>query len=49
MQILAPKRNFEIAFRMFDLDGNGVVDAQEFDKVIEIIMKERILSNSNSN
>ena len=34
---------------MFDLDGNGVVDAQEFDKVIEIIMKERILSNSNSN
>ena len=28
---------------MFDLDGNGVVDAQEFDKVIEIIMKERIL------
>ena len=42
-KILAPKRNFEIAFRMFDLDGNGVVDAQEFDKVIEIIMKERIL------
>ena len=24
---------------MFDLDGNGVVDAQEFDKVTEIIMK----------
>ena len=37
--ILAPKRNFEIAFRMFDLDGNGVVDADEFDKVTEIIMK----------
>ena len=37
--ISAPKRNFEIAFRMFDLDGNGVVDADEFDKVTEIIMK----------
>ena len=24
---------------MFDLDGNGVVDADEFDKVSEIIMK----------
>ena len=24
---------------MFDLDGNGVVDALEFDKVTEIIMK----------
>ena len=24
---------------MFDLDGNGVVDADEFDKVTEIIMK----------
>jgi len=37
--LTTPKRNFEIAFRMFDLDGNGVVDAAEFDKVIEIIMK----------
>jgi len=24
---------------MFDLDGNGVVDADEFDKVSQIIMK----------
>lgn len=37
--LTTPKRNFEIAFRMFDLDGNGVVDADEFDKVTEIIMK----------
>ena len=39
MMLTTPRRNFEIAFRMFDLDGNGVVDAQEFDKVTETIMK----------
>ena len=33
MFVLAPKRHFEIAFRMFDLDGDGNVDQQEFDKV----------------
>ena len=39
MLLTTPRRNFEIAFRMFDLDGNGVVDAQEFEKVSETIMK----------
>lgn len=39
MLLTTPRRNFEIAFRMFDLDGNGVVDAQEFDKVSETIMR----------
>lgn len=29
----APKRNFEIAFQMFDLNGDGEVDASEFQKV----------------
>ena len=31
------RRQFEIAFRMFDLNGDGDVDAEEFEKVQEII------------
>ena len=31
------RRQFEIAFRMFDLNGDGDVDAEEFDKVQDII------------
>ena len=27
------RRQFEIAFRMFDLNGDGDVDAEEFEKV----------------
>ena len=42
MLLTTPRRNFEIAFRMFDLDGNGVVDAQEFEKVSETIMRGKI-------
>lgn len=30
---LAPKRQFEIAFRMFDINGDGELDANEFDVV----------------
>ena len=29
----APPRQFELAFKLFDLDGNGVVDITEFGKV----------------
>ena len=31
--ILVPVHQFEIAFKMFDLDGNGIVDLEEFAKV----------------
>lgn len=31
--ILASRRHFEIAFRMFDMNGDGDVDADEFDQV----------------
>ncbi|XP_006820556.2 calcium uptake protein 1 homolog, mitochondrial-like [Saccoglossus kowalevskii] len=32
-----PPRHFEIAFRMFDLDGNGEIQPFEFEKVTQII------------
>jgi len=35
--ILASKRHFEIAFRMFDLNGDGDVDCEEFEKVATLI------------
>ena len=31
------RRQFEIAFRMFDLNGDGDVDAEEFEQVQSII------------
>lgn len=33
-----PRRQFEIAFRMFDLNGDGELDADEFDVVRSLIM-----------
>ena len=30
----APPRNFEIAFRMFDINGDGELDLEEFQKVM---------------
>lgn len=35
-----PSRNFQIAFQMFDLDGNGTVDYDEFMKVQNIIQSQ---------
>ena len=32
----APMRHFEIAFKMFDLNGDGEVDFKEFDKVLSL-------------
>lgn len=34
---LASRRHFEIAFRMFDLNGDGDVDCEEFEKVATLI------------
>lgn len=30
--LAAPQRNFEIAFKMFDLNGDGEVDMEEFEQ-----------------
>ncbi|XP_057590233.1 calcium uptake protein 1, mitochondrial isoform X1 [Hippopotamus amphibius kiboko] len=38
--ISAPQRNFEIAFKMFDLNGDGEVDMEEFEQVQSIIRSQ---------
>ncbi|XP_029376453.1 calcium uptake protein 1, mitochondrial isoform X2 [Echeneis naucrates] len=35
-----PQRNFEIAFKMFDLNGDGEVDLEEFEQVQSIIRSQ---------
>ncbi|XP_012881043.1 PREDICTED: calcium uptake protein 1, mitochondrial [Dipodomys ordii] len=35
-----PQRNFEIAFKMFDLNGDGEVDMEEFEQVQSIIRSQ---------
>lgn len=35
-----PPRNFEIAFKMFDLNGDGDVEAEEFAKVKDVIKSQ---------
>ncbi|KAG1957247.1 calcium uptake protein 1, mitochondrial, partial [Pimephales promelas] len=34
-----PQRNFEIAFKMFDLNGDGEVDLEEFEQTKETCRK----------
>lgn len=34
---IASRRHFEIAFRMFDLNGDGDVDSEEFEKVATLV------------
>lgn len=38
--ILASRRHFEIAFKMFDLNGDGDVDALEFEEVANLIRQQ---------
>lgn len=37
VMISAPPRNFQIAFKMFDFNGDGEVDIEEFEKARQII------------
>lgn len=37
---LASRRHFEIAFRMFDFNGDGDVDSDEFGKVATLIRQQ---------
>jgi EF hand len=38
--ILASRRHFEIAFKMFDLNGDGDVDSSEFEEVANLIRQQ---------
>jgi Ca2+-binding EF-hand superfamily protein len=35
-----PEEHFKIAFQMFDLDGNGSIDRNEFTKLIAVLQRE---------
>lgn len=39
-RFLASRRHFEIAFRMFDFNGDGDVDCEEFEKVATLIRQQ---------
>nr|XP_018900961.1 PREDICTED: calcium uptake protein 1 homolog, mitochondrial isoform X2 [Bemisia tabaci] len=39
------RRHFEIAFRMFDLNGDGDVDSEEFEKVATLIRQQTSIGN----
>ena len=41
----ASRRHFEIAFRMFDLNGDGDVDSEEFEKVANLIRQQTSIGN----
>lgn len=38
--LIASRRHFEIAFRMFDFNGDGDVDSEEFGKVATLIRQQ---------
>ena len=40
-------RHFQIAFKMFDLNGDGNVDADEFDKVTDLMKQHSSTGNKN--
>lgn len=42
---LASRRHFEIAFRMFDFNGDGDVDSDEFGKVATLIRQQTSIGN----
>lgn len=40
IQLSASRRHFEIAFKMFDLNGDGDVDSSEFEEVANLIRQQ---------
>lgn len=43
--VVASRRHFEIAFRMFDFNGDGDVDSDEFGKVATLIRQQTSIGN----
>lgn len=45
LYLSASRRHFEIAFRMFDFNGDGDVDSDEFGKVATLIRQQTSIGN----
>lgn len=47
--LIASRRHFEIAFRMFDLNGDGDVDSEEFETVVTLIRHQTSIGSRHRN
>lgn len=43
--LVASRRHFEIAFQMFDLNGDGDVDSEEFERVANLARQQSSIGN----